>query len=160
MKTSCRIAAGLLAIAVVPPASIGSAQPVRWTTYSIPETGTSVQIPSSMLSKSVQGPEGFGSRFQTPDGRANLTVQSFSNASGVSPAAFLAGKHPPSEITYRKVTSRFFVVSSVKRDKIWYDRCNFSDRFIHCVLINYPAAEKQQWDEIVTRISNTLAAAN
>jgi hypothetical protein len=33
---------------------------------------------------------------------------------------------------------------------------NFFDRFVHCLLINYPAAEKRQWDEIVTRISNTL----
>lgn len=28
---------------------------------------------------------------------------------------------------------------------------------INCVLINYPAAEKRDWDGIVTRISNTLA---
>jgi hypothetical protein len=49
------------------------------------------------------------------------------------------------------------VVSSFKGDKIWYDRCNFSARFIHCVLINYPADEKREWDGIVTRISNTLS---
>ncbi len=30
--------------------------------------------------------------------------------------------------------------------------------FINCVLINYPAAEKRQWDGVVTRISNTLAS--
>jgi hypothetical protein len=27
---------------------------------------------------------------------------------------------------------------------------------MNCVLINYPAAEKRQWDSIVTRISTTL----
>jgi hypothetical protein len=26
------------------------------------------------------------------------------------------------------------------------------------VLIHYPAAEKRQWDSVVTRISNTLAS--
>ena len=152
------MAKSFLAVAMVLPASIASADPVRWTTYAIPETGTSVQIPASVLSTSAGNPEGLGSRFQTPDGRANLTVQSLSNTSGISPAAFLANKHPPSDITYRRITPQFFVVSSFKGDKIWYDRCNFSDRFIHCVLINYPAAEKRQWDEIVTRISNTLTA--
>ncbi len=29
---------------------------------------------------------------------------------------------------------------------------------MNCVLINYPAAEKTQWDSVVTRISNTLAS--
>ena len=36
--------------------------------------------------------------------------------------------------------------------------CNFAGRTANCVLINYPAAEKRQWDGIVTRISNTLAS--
>ncbi len=28
---------------------------------------------------------------------------------------------------------------------------------MNCVLLNYPAAEKRQWDDVVTRISHTLA---
>jgi hypothetical protein len=48
------------------------------------------------------------------------------------------------------------VVSSVRRGKIWYDRCNFTARYVHCVLINYPAAEKRQWDAAVTRMSRSL----
>jgi hypothetical protein len=67
-------------------------------------------------------------------------------------------ENPPSDIVYKRVTPRFFVVSSFRKGKIWYDRCNFAGRFINCVLINYPAAEKSQWDGIVTRISNTLAS--
>ena len=72
------------------------------------------------------------------------------------PAEFLAKMGPPANIVYKRVTSNFFVVSSFRNDKIWYDRCNFSGGFVNCVLINYPAAEKRQWDGIVTRISNTL----
>jgi hypothetical protein len=70
---------------------------------------------------------------------------------------FLAKRNPPKDIVYKKITSRFFVVSSFHNDKIWYDRCNFAASLINCVLINYPAAEKRDWDGIVTRISNTLA---
>src|SRR5213075_908388 len=94
-------------------------------------------------------------RFRTSDGRANFTIQSVPNT-GDSPASFLAKKHPPPRIVYRRITPKFFVVSSFKGDKIWYDRCNFADRFIHCVLINYPASEKREWDATVTRISRTL----
>lgn len=108
-----------------------------------------------MFSRTAGHPDGYGERFEKPDGSADLTIQSVPN-NGSAPGAFLAKQHPPAGIVYKRVTPRFFVVSSIKRDKIWYDRCNFSDRFVHCVLINYPAAEKRQWDEIVTRISDTL----
>jgi hypothetical protein len=74
------------------------------------------------------------------------------------PATFLAKKKPPQGIEYKRVTPRFFAVSSVRKDKIWYDRCNFSGHYINCVLINYPAAEERQWDDIVTRISLSLSA--
>jgi hypothetical protein len=73
-----------------------------------------------------------------------------------TPAAFLAKKRPPARIQYKRVTSRFFAVSSYRGDKVWYDRCNFSGRLVHCVLINYPAREERDWDDIVTRISLSL----
>ena len=71
---------------------------------------------------------------------------------------FLAKMNPPSNIVYKRVTPNFFAVSSFRNGKIWYNRCNFAGRFMNCVLINYPAAEKRQWDSVVTRISDTLAS--
>jgi hypothetical protein len=100
--------------------------------------------------------QGNGRRFMTSDGRATLAVQSVPNTSNDSPSMFLAKKHPPPNIVYKRVTRNFFVVSSFRNDAIWYDRCNFTARFVNCVMINYPAAKKRQWDDIVTRISNTL----
>src|SRR6202790_4688323 len=57
---------------------------------------------------------------------------------------------------YRRVTGNFFAVSGFHDKNIWYNRCNFAGPFIHCVLLNYPANEKRQWDYVVTKISNTL----
>jgi hypothetical protein len=137
--------------------SLAAAQPVEWVRYQVPETGAAVDIPTSIFTERAGKPEaGHGERFQTSDRRADLTVQSVANDAGSSPAAYLAGKNPPPNIVYKKVTPRFFVVSSFSKGKIWYDRCNFAGPFIHCVLINYPAEEKRQWDGVVTRISNTL----
>ena len=148
------IAAGL---ALAP--GIAMAQPIDWVRYQIPETGASVDIPTSIFGEDAGKPEtGFGGRFLSSDRRANLTVQSVSNDEGYSPAVFLARKNPPPGIVYKRVAPDFFVVSSFRQDKIFYDRCNFAGRFINCVLINYPAAEKRRWDGIVTRISNTLAS--
>ena len=151
MKT---IAAVALALLAVPPVLAGADS---WTTYRIPQSGTSVDIPTSIFTEGAGEPDGYGRKFRTPDGAADLTVQAVPREQGISPAAFLAAKQPPSGIVYKRVAQNFFVVSSIKHGKIWYDRCNFTSRYVHCVLINYPAAEKRQWDAIVTRISHSLS---
>jgi hypothetical protein len=134
-----------------------AAQPASWRRYVVPETGASADIPLSIFTEDAGKPEtGYGARFLTSDRRANLTIQSVANE-GLAPARFLAAKNPPSDIVYKRVTSRFFVVSSFRNNMIWYNRCNFAGPYANCILINYPAAEKRQWDSIVTRISNTLA---
>jgi hypothetical protein len=136
-----------------------SASPISWQNYVVPETGAVAQIPTTIFSEDGGTPEeGYGRRFISSDGRAKLTVQSVPNTAGDSPTAFLTKKNPPSNIVYRKVTPRFFVVSSFRGDKIWYNRCNFVGRFVNCVLIDYPTVEKRRWDDVVTRISNTLAS--
>jgi hypothetical protein len=155
MKIRCHLAA--LAFAFSPMAA--AAQPVNWQRYVVPETGANADVPVSVFAEQAGKPEtGYGRRFLTSDRRANLTIQSVPNDAGDSPASFLATKNPPSNIVYKRVTDRFFVVSSFRNNMIWYNRCNFAGRFANCVLINYPAAEKRQWDGIVTRISNTLAS--
>jgi hypothetical protein len=139
--------------------AVAASQPAAWQRYAIPETGAKVDLPGAIFSKDGGLPEsGYGRRFLSADGRANLTVQSVANETNASPGEFLAKMQPPSNIVYKRVTSNFFVVSSFRNDKIWYDRCNFAGRFINCVLINYPASEKRQWDGVVTRISNTLTS--
>jgi hypothetical protein len=146
-----------LGLAIWPIAT--AAQSADWARFQIPESGASVDIPSSIFSENAGKPEtGYGGRFLRSDRRANLTIQSVANTDGLSPAAFLARRNPPKDIVYKRIGSRFFVVSSFRQGNIWYDRCNFTNRFINCVLINYPAQEKRQWDSIVTRISNTLAS--
>jgi len=136
-----------------------AAQPLDWQRYKVPESGAVVDIPTSIFAKDAGKPEsGYGRRFRTSDYRAILTVQTISNDEGDSPEVFLAKKNPPKNVVYKKVTHRFFVISSFRDDKIWYNRCNFAARLATCVLISYPASEKRQWDGIVTRISNTLAS--
>lgn len=136
------------------------AQPVGWQRYTVPQTGAAVDLPNEIFSEDAGPPNhGYGRRFQTSDGRANLTVSSFPNEANDSPASFLQ-KHfklPASAAVYRRVSSRFFAVSGFHGSDIWYNRCNFVGHFIHCVALNYPTREKRQWDYVVTQISHTLA---
>jgi len=130
---------------------------IEWRRYAIPSTGTSVEMPVSIFTRDAGPPEsGTGRRFFREDNRADLTVQSVPNPENDSPATFLAKRRPPAGIIYKRITPNFFVVSSIRNDRIWYNRCNRGNGTMNCVLINYPAAEKRQWDDIVTRISHTL----
>jgi hypothetical protein len=148
----------LLAVSVLIFApTIANAGDPEWRRYVIPSTGASVDVPVSVFSRDGGPPEGgTGRRFFTDDKRADLTVQSVSNATNDSPAAFLAKKRPPAGIIYKRITPDYFVVSSIRKDRIWYNRCNRGNGAMNCVLINYPAAEKRSWDSVVTRISHTL----
>lgn len=149
---------GVILAMSLAPLAVG-AQPAHWQDYVVPESGAIAQIPTSIFSEDGGAlGSGNGRRFFTADRSANLTVQSIPNDANDSPAVFLAKKNPPSDVRYKRVTSRFFVVSSYRDNKIWYNRCNFTARFINCVLINYPASEKRRWDSVVTRISNTFAS--
>jgi hypothetical protein len=144
-----------IAISLVPSAAFGANS--DWATYRITKTGAAVEIPAAIFSEDTESSEdGLSRHFYTGDRRADLTVQSIPNRANDSPATFLAKKRPPSGIVYKRVTPKFFVVSSFRNGKIWYNRCNRANQYMNCVLINYPAAEKRQWDAIVTRISHTL----
>jgi hypothetical protein len=144
-----------LIINLVPTAAF--ADSTAWQKYVIPSTGAKVDIPVSIFTEDAGPPEGAtGRRFFTSDHRADLTLQSVPNPENDSPATFLAKKRPPAGIQYKRVTQRFFAVSSIRNGRTWYNRCNRVSEYMNCVLINYPAAEERQWDAVVTRISLSL----
>jgi hypothetical protein len=114
-------------------------------------------MPVSIFTEDSGAPEGgVGRRFFTADRRADFTVQSVPNPDNDSPADFLSKRGPPADIQYRRITPRFFAVSSIRNGRTWYNRCNRAEGYMHCVLINYPAAEERAWDGVVTRISRSL----
>jgi hypothetical protein len=151
-----RLLACMLALSSSPVLGSEAAGAADWEPYMIAKSGARVEIPVSLFNENAGLPEGEpGQRFYTRDRRADLTVRAIPNPENDTPAAFLAKQRPPSGIVYRRVTPEFFVVSSFRNGKIWYNRCNRSAGYMNCVLINYPASEKRQWDGIVTRISLT-----
>ena len=150
MRALCLSAA--IVLSFIP--AMASAGDIEWRRYTIPSTGASVDMPVSIFTSDAGTPDGgTGRKFSTEDRRADMTVQSVANPGNDSPATFLKKMQPPAGIIYKRITSDFFVVSSIRNDRIWYNRGNGS---MNCVMINYPVAEKQQWDAVVTRISRTL----
>ena len=149
-------ALAVLLFSLIP--AVGFAGSAEWRKYVIQSTGANVDVPVNIFTEDAGQPEGgIGRRFFTSDRRADLTLQSVPNPDNDSPAAFLEKRRPPADIQYRRVTSRFFAVSSIRNGRTWYNRCNRADQYMNCVLINYPAAEERQWDAVVTWISHSLA---
>ena len=123
-----RLFAALAIVGAFAPA-LAFAGDAEWRRYVIPSTGTSVDMPVSIFTSDAGAPEGgTGRRFFTEDRRADLTVQSVANSANDSPAAFLAKMRPPAGIVYKRITPDFFVVSSIRKDRIWYNRCNRGKR--------------------------------
>ena len=105
-----------LIISLVPMAAF--ADSTAWQKYVIPSTGAKVDIPVSIFTEDAGPPEGAtGRRFFTSDHRADLTLQSVPNPENDSPATFLAKKRPPAGIQYKRVTPRFFAVSSIRNGR-------------------------------------------
>ena len=154
---SRRPLAAIVLLSIMPLAEATAAS-LEWRRYAIPATGLSVDVPISIFEEDRGATEGTpGRHLFTKDYRANLTIKSFPNPDNDSPAVFLEKMRPPADIQYRRVTPKFFAISSVRNGHTWYNRCNRANGFMNCVLINYPAAEERQWDAIVTRISLSLA---
>jgi hypothetical protein len=119
---ACNFILGLI-VSLTPMAAIAGS--TQWRQFAIPSTGVKVDIPVSIFTEDAGAPEGAaGRRFFTSDRRANLTVQSVFNPENDSPAAFLAKQRPPAGIQYKRVTPRFFAVSSIRDGRTWYNRCN------------------------------------
>ena len=147
----------IVLISMIPAASTFAAG-LEWRKYVNSTTGLSVDIPVTIFTEDGGPSEGAaGHVFRTKDGRADLTVKSMPNPENDMPAVFLEKMQPPVGIQYKRVTSRFFAVSSIRNGRTWYNRCNRANGSMNCILINYPAAEDRQWDAIVTRISLSLA---
>src|SRR3954447_9425842 len=99
-----------------------SADSTQWRKLVIPSTGAKVDIPVSIFTEDAGAPEGgTGRRFFRNDHRANLTLQSVPNPENDSPATFLAKQRPPTGIQYKRVTPRFFAVSSIRDGRTWYN---------------------------------------
>ena len=122
------------------------------------EGGLVVEYPAEIFRVDA-GPteKGSGRRLKSEDGFYEFASYSLANPSHQSPRAYLKNNLiiDPSSLVYRRVTDRFFVLSSIRNDRIFYSRCNF-DFMIQCIYLEYPKSEKLAWDRIVTRISYSL----
>jgi hypothetical protein len=146
-------------------AAAATERPPGWGRYRDRDLGMAFDFPAHIfpLKSAEQGRRGVV--FSTADGRARIRVFAFANEANDTPRTYLARIARPGEgrFTYVRTTPRFFVASGTRDGMIFYRRCNFfssADPRVSCFQLDYPQQEKRAWDNIVTRISLSLAAAN
>jgi hypothetical protein len=132
---------------------------LSWSTMS-DEFGTVVDYPAAVFTVAAP-PRGVGRSLQSADDSARFMMYVERNDGNQTPESYVRRNLavPESLLDYRRITGRFFAVSGIEEEVIFYSRCNFSDGSdgrIHCIFISYPKSEKRMWDDIVTRMSLSL----
>jgi hypothetical protein len=121
--------------------------------------GMALDIPSRLFSVDLGAAErGQGRKLASADGSARLSYFSIANDKQETPRSYVRDRLiiDPASLLYRRVTDRFFVVSSIREGNIFYSRCNFGPR-LRCIYLEYPQSQKRAFDPIVTRISHSLS---
>ncbi len=151
-------------MAVLGAAAPALAEDGAWSTYRNARFGTTADYPAQLfVVRDVPPANGDGQGFRTEDGRATLLIYGARNAENHTPASYLA-KYVDLEgvaVSYRRVTGRFYVVSGMRGENVFYERCNFAPvphGIIDCIGITYPADEKEMWDPVVARLGASLRA--
>ena len=135
------------------------ARSLDWQTFEVPEFGTQVEYPARIFDPAGETKRGIGQRFESPDGRAILSIYASENEAGDTPGTYLRRNLRQRGLDYERVTRSFFAISMERGGLIYYSRCNFSrasKASIHCFDLVYPQEEKRAWDPVVTRISLSL----
>ena len=121
-------------------------------------SGLSVRYPAGIFRTDAGATEkGAGQKFKSEDARYEFAAYSIDNAGNDTPRSYLQKNLlvPQSGLIYRRTTKKFFVISSIRDERIFYSRCNFAGG-IHCVYLEYPQRDKVAWDGIVSRVSYSL----
>jgi hypothetical protein len=127
-------------------------------TYVNPRFGTTITFPDTIFTQSEpDAANGDGRKWTTPDG-ATLSVWGQNNVVDFTPmsiADFVA--KDIDEVTYRKVGSRWMVISGIDNGLIVYHRAEFGSRGVfHSMELRYTAETRQHYDRLAGTIADSL----
>jgi hypothetical protein len=132
----------------------------HWRTYHNDRCGTTIDYPD--IFKARRPPDSDdGLEFKSADG-ADLTVSAAYNALDFNVAKFrdfvVKNLDPGAAVTYGSRGDNWFVVSGTKGAEIFYERHLLSHgaQMTEDFVLIYPAALKQTYDSIVTRMAKSF----
>lgn len=155
---------GKLAVLAASLVCAGAALAQDYRTYVNARFGARASVPANW--RADRPPEnGDGQRFNSPDGKASITISGIYHIDDTIREAIESRAKPDgATVTYVKRDPRAVVASGLIGDRIFYTRSILScaDTIWNDLWIEYPAADKAKYDALVKRVSGSLrgAAAN
>lgn len=146
----------LASISVLCPASAEQG----YRTYRNARFGVSADVPSDWK----PGPEpenGDGLVFSSPGGSSTITVSGSLNADDTPASEVMAEEQRAGDgetVTYRKASARQAVISGTRGSMIFYRKSMLScgDQVLNHLAIEYPAAQKQAFDALVSHVAGSM----
>jgi serine/threonine-protein kinase len=130
-----------------------------WRVYSNPRFGTRAEVPRDWTMGPA--PENDDGRvFTSPDGSASITVYGSLHVFDSIDEAMKIFEAPKDgeTLTYAQRGPRAITVSGTRGERIFYRRAILTcrDQVWNGIAIDYPAARKQEFDALVTRVAKSL----
>ena len=139
----------------------GPAAAAEWQTYVNERFGTTAEVPSGWRAGEPPA-NGDGLSFTSPDGKAVITVYGGFQVYDTVAEGMAALEEPleGETITYHHRGDRTVTVSGLRGGTIFYRKWLLScgDTVWNGVSIEYPAADKAAYDDLVARVAKSLKA--
>ena len=145
-------------------ASIAALYPVSaeqgYRTYHNDRFGVSADVPADW--KPGREPDNNdGLVFTSPDGASTITVSGILNADDTPASQVISDEQRAQSgetVTYRNKGPRQAVVSGTREAMIFYRKTMLScrDQVVNHLVIEYPAAKKQDFDTLVTHVAGSM----
>jgi hypothetical protein len=132
-----------------------------WATLKNERHGFAIAYPVDVFEQKSAPTTDEGRVLLSKDGKAKLLVGAFENADNNSLAEYrqflLDNQYAGAAIDYSAGKERWFVLSGIRDDEIFYQRVSFTcgGKLINSWAMLYPAAERKTYDTVLTAIART-----
>ena len=145
-------------------ASAFQAAPLRYQTYQNARFGYAVPYPAALVRPQPEADNGDGRRFVSPDGATTLTVYAGYNALDYTVAQQLrmsrqSWQEKGASITLAKALPDGYVLSGTVKSTIFYEKAALHNGTFSTFSWQYPAAQKQRMDAVVTYTARAFRPA-
>lgn len=133
------------------------AQHPDYQVYSNTRFGYIVEYPSNLLIAQGEADNGDGQVFRSKDGRCEMLVYAGYNALNETLKEVYRkeiAKH--SKVTYRLLKPKFFVVSGIDADRVFYHKIIYRSGIFYTLQITYPVSEKALYDRVTAKVSESF----
>ena len=135
-----------------------------WATLRNDRHGFTIAYPIEVFEQKTEPTTDEGRVLLSKDGKAKLLIGAFENGENSSLEDYrqflLDSQWAGAAIDYSPVRKKWFVLSGIKDDQIFYERVSFTcgGKLINSWAMVYPTAERKVYDRVLEAIAKTYLA--